>query len=68
MGRGRSGGLYGIYTTECRRHEVVYTVETETELYNRLVPWGIATLKVGAGNVEQRVLRNTYNFSALTLR
>ena len=23
--------------------EVVYTVVTETELYNRLVPWGIAT-------------------------
>ena len=22
---------------------VVYTVETDTELYNRLVPWGIAT-------------------------
>ena len=35
--------LYGIYTTECRRHKVVYTVETKTELYNRLVPWGIAT-------------------------
>ena len=38
-----SFGLYGIYTTSCRRYEVVYTVETETELYNRLVPWGIAT-------------------------
>ena len=37
------GGLYGIYTTKCRRHEVVYTVKTKTELYNRLVPWGIAT-------------------------
>ena len=22
------GGLYRIYTTECRRHEVVYTIET----------------------------------------
>ena len=35
-----------IYTTVCRRHEVVYTLETETNLYNRLVPWGIATLKL----------------------
>ena len=32
-----------MYTTEGRRPEVVYTVETDTELYNRLVPWGIAT-------------------------
>ena len=32
-----------MYTTECHRYEVVYTVETETELYNRLVPGGIAT-------------------------
>ena len=32
-----------MYTTECHRYEVVYTVETETELYNQLVPGGIAT-------------------------
>ena len=25
------------------RPEVVYNVETDTELYNRLAPWGIAT-------------------------
>ena len=35
--------LRDIYTTEGRRPEVVYTVETDTELHNRLVPWGIAT-------------------------
>ena len=37
------GGLDGKYTTKCHRPEVVYTVETRTELYNRLVPWDIAT-------------------------
>ena len=44
-----------IYTTECRRHEVVYTVETETELYNRLVPWGIATLKLEINIPPQQI-------------
>ena len=29
-------------------NEVVYTIETETELYNRLVPWGIASLQLTA--------------------
>ena len=32
-----------MYTTKGHRPSVVYTVETDTELYNRLVPWGIAT-------------------------
>ena len=31
-----------MYTTEGRRPKVVYTVEIDTELYNRLVTWGIA--------------------------
>ena len=39
----RGGGLYGIYTTSGLRPSVVYTVGTDTELYNQLVPWGIAT-------------------------
>ena len=38
-------GSLRIYTTECCRHEVVYMylVETDTEVYNQLVPWDIAT-------------------------
>ena len=41
--------------TECRRHEVVYTVETKTELYNRLVPWGIAMLKLEINIPPQQI-------------
>ena len=34
----RGGGIYGIYHTEGRRPKVDKAIDTDTELYNQLLP------------------------------
>ena len=47
----------------------MYTVGTDTELYNRLVPWGIAThLRSIAGNKKRTVRTCTKNHFAVIVQ